>query len=396
MKLKDLLKEGPYDQGIFKAAFLTGGPASGKSFVASELFGINQLNMGRTSMYGLKVVNPDAFLELMMKQKGLDIGKIHEMPPEAVNKIHGKAAIKNTMYFNQLKQSRIGMIIDGTGANIERVISQKRTLERIGYDTMLIFVDTPLEVALANNAKRSRRLADDVVKGIWETTQIRKKELISMFPNHRIILNDGKSPISNEAKKFVEKFVQAPIKNPVALRWIKFLTTNQNKPKIHEAIDVTDVKIYCDMDSVLTDFNKQFEILFNADSHETEAKYGKSYHWNLIGKAGEEFWSKMPWMPDGKQLWSFIKKYPTEILSAPSKDNTSRIGKKKWVATNLGGAVKVNLAFKVDKQKFAGPNNILIDDMPNNIAQWKAAGGIGILHKSAGSTISQLKKILES
>ena len=38
IKLMDLLNEGVNDPGIFKAVFLAGGPGSGKSFVASQLF----------------------------------------------------------------------------------------------------------------------------------------------------------------------------------------------------------------------------------------------------------------------------------------------------------------------------------------------------------------------
>ena len=40
IKLKDLIMEGARDPGIFKAIFLAGGPGSGKSYVASQLFGI--------------------------------------------------------------------------------------------------------------------------------------------------------------------------------------------------------------------------------------------------------------------------------------------------------------------------------------------------------------------
>jgi len=35
----------------------------------------------------------------------------------------------------------------------------------------------------------------------------------------------------------------------------------------------------------------------------------------------------------------------------------------------------------------------LIDDLSKNIAEWKSAGGIGILHKSTGQTLSQLKRL---
>ncbi len=97
-------------------------------------------------------------------------------------------------------------------------------------------------------------------------------------------------------------------------------------------------------------------------------------------------------MPDGKQLWDYIKQYNPSLLSAPSKEKSSRIGKRVWVKHNLPG-VKLILANAVDKQKFSGENQILIDDREKNIEQWRSKGGIGILHISAADTIKQLKEL---
>ena len=36
---------------------------------------------------------------------------------------------------------------------------------------------------------------------------------------------------------------------------------------------------------------------------------------------------------------------------------------------------------------------ILIDDYPKNVTQFRAAGGIGILHTNTSSTINRLKKL---
>ena len=56
-KLNQIITEGVYDPGIFKAFFLAGGPGSGKTFVAQKLFGIpDRLT---TSAKGLKLVNQD-------------------------------------------------------------------------------------------------------------------------------------------------------------------------------------------------------------------------------------------------------------------------------------------------------------------------------------------------
>ena len=60
-----LIEEGVRDPGILKAVFLAGGPGSGKSYVASGLFGIpSKINV---SAYGMKVVNQDRELERMLK-----------------------------------------------------------------------------------------------------------------------------------------------------------------------------------------------------------------------------------------------------------------------------------------------------------------------------------------
>ena len=66
IKLIDLLNEGVRDPGIFKAIFLAGGPGSGKSYVAQQLFGIpEKINV---STYGLKMVNQDQALEMFLKK----------------------------------------------------------------------------------------------------------------------------------------------------------------------------------------------------------------------------------------------------------------------------------------------------------------------------------------
>ena len=57
VKLKQLLEEGVFDKGILKAVFMAGGPGSGKSYVAGELFGITKkINI---SVSGLKSDNSD-------------------------------------------------------------------------------------------------------------------------------------------------------------------------------------------------------------------------------------------------------------------------------------------------------------------------------------------------
>jgi len=153
-------------------------------------------------------------------------------------------------------------------------------------------------------------------------------------------------------------------------------------------------KIYCDMDGVLCNFDKQYTDLTGMPPKEAQAKLGSKKFWEPIDKAGYKFWSEMEWMPGGKELWDYIKQFNPSILSTPSSQYSSRLGKTKWIEKNLPGFDKNKVNFSFHKYKFATPNSILIDDFKKNIIPWREAGGIGILHTHTPTSIAELKNIL--
>ena len=165
----------------------------------------------------------------------------------------------------------------------------------------------------------------------------------------------------------------------------------QYRPEIFEEADASkgDYKIYCDMDGVIVDFDKGYKELTGRDA---SFDIPKEEFWAPISKAGAPFWIKLKWMPDGKQLWDYIKGYNPDLLSAPSREESSKMGKRIWVKREVPGA-KLILRSAERKQEFATPNSILIDDRADNIQRWKDAGGIGIVHTSAADTIQQLKDL---
>ena len=147
------------------------------------------------------------------------------------------------------------------------------------------------------------------------------------------------------------------------------------------------------MDGVLVDFNERFKRFSDGiPPIEYEQKFGKEKFWELIDGTGVRFWVGMNWMSDGKQLWNYIKKYEPILLSSPSRSNYSRMGKRIWRKRNLP-STKLILAQAANKQNYADPDSILIDDRESNIDQWIKAGGIGILHTDTASTISKLKEL---
>ena len=151
--------------------------------------------------------------------------------------------------------------------------------------------------------------------------------------------------------------------------------------------------IYSDMDGVLVDFNERFKRFSNGvPPTEYEQKFGKDKFWELVDGIGVRFWVGMDWMSDGKQLWDYIKKYNPTLLSSPSRADHSKMGKRMWRQRNLP-TTKLVLAQARNKQNYADPDSILIDDRASNIDQWIKAGGIGILHTDTTSTINKLKEL---
>jgi len=155
-------------------------------------------------------------------------------------------------------------------------------------------------------------------------------------------------------------------------------------------------KIYCDMDGVLTNFEARFEHYSGMHPQEYEKKYGLPAFWELIDiKIGVKFWIGMDFMPQGKELWDFIKPYQPDLLTSPSRDNNSRLGKNLWVKNNLSPKPKVIFSYSKDKQRFANENSILIDDKKSNINEWTSRGGIAIRCKNGdvNHVIEKLKEL---
>lgn len=164
---------------------------------------------------------------------------------------------------------------------------------------------------------------------------------------------------------------------------------------LKEEKPVPPYKIYCDMDGVLCDFEKRFDHFTGMHPQEYEKKFGTPAFWELIdNKIGVRFWVGMDWMPEGKRLWNFISPYKPDLLTSPSRNDTSRLGKNLWVKNNLNPKPKTIFAFSADKQRYSREGAILIDDKKSNINEWASKGGIAIRCKD-GNVDHVIEKLQE-
>jgi predicted kinase len=227
----EILTEGVDDPGILKCVFMAGGPGSGKSYTAKEIFGVGKNLTASFSVTGLKIVNSDSAFEKGMKDNGIDpknLAKIEKEDPELWDKITGKDSIRSkAKALTQKQQSfyeagRLGMIIDGTGDEVQKIKAKKQHAESLGYDCYMVFVNTSLEVALERNAKRDRTLPDDLVTDIWKACQNNLGKFQSIFSGNMVIVdNTVYKPINKNVQKAVDAFVRKPIKNRIGLKWVQ-------------------------------------------------------------------------------------------------------------------------------------------------------------------------------
>jgi len=244
VNLKQLLTEGVFDKGILKAVFMAGGPGSGKTFVASQLFGIpDKINV---SASGLKTVNSDTEFEFLLKKYGFETfgtGKldIDKWPDEVFDLVAGgdedsktmtvrkKAKLMTKARKEKYMEGRLGMIIDGTGHNFGKIKKEKEQLEKLGYDCYMVFVNTSLEVAKKRNLERVRRLPEDILVKSWNDVQRNLGGFQALFGSSFVIVDNSKILNAKEAakkfgrlvKKYIDKFVNKPIKNIIGKKWVK-------------------------------------------------------------------------------------------------------------------------------------------------------------------------------
>lgn len=399
IRLHELMQEGVYDPGILKAVFLAGGPGSGKTTATNQLFGVT---LNSFSHGGLKPVNSDKFFEFLLKARNLptDLATLQQTDPETFMQITGGGPttvrtrakeLSTANYLNYL-QGRLGLLIDGTGDNAQKIVNHAKELrDKFGYDVYMVFVNTPLETALQRNDNRERKLPHDIVTDSWNNAQKAMQEYKRFFNQNFIeIVNDkdvkpGQPiPIDSALEKHADKFVSQPVKNSIGKEWIKQALAAK---KMNEAVN-SPYKIYCDMDGVLCDFIKQWKTYYKEDAKNAK-KLDKQKFDDMLNNAPFEFWANMEWMPGSKRMWDVISKYGVTILSSPADSKASTDGKKAWIQKHIPGT-PVIFEKSYDKQKHAAADAILIDDYKRNIDQWKSKGGIEVQYLSAEQVIRDL------
>lgn len=221
------IEEGPNDPHIFKAVFMAGGPGSGKSYVAGKMLGGT----------GLKTINSDEIYEYLMYKQNMDMSD-----PEIIASPKGQETRARAKELTQKRRGnyldgRLGVIIDGTGKDVSKVAKDSAALKSLGYDTMMIMVNTSLEQAQRLNKQRARRIPDEMVTKMWHAVQQNLMQFQQVFgaANFHVVDNTLGQENKDREENFrqvyrnVQKFLNSPPSSREAKQWLKDQQPGSNK-----------------------------------------------------------------------------------------------------------------------------------------------------------------------
>lgn len=211
----EYISEGVNDPSIFKAVFLAGGPGSGKSFM-----------VGRTALtsFGLKIINSDTVFEKALEKAGMSPTP-DDIASPAGQAVRGRAKALVGKQLDLAIEGRLGLVIDGTGKDFDKIQKQANALKELGYSVAMIFVNTDLETALTRNAQRNRSLPAGMVKKMWSDVQSNIGKFQNFFSNTFIVVDNSAGTNVEGATLAVYKKIKAwagsDVGSRVAKAWIK-------------------------------------------------------------------------------------------------------------------------------------------------------------------------------
>ena len=211
MKSFQDLQEGLNDPNIFKAFFLAGGPGSGKSYVVRKT----------TGGTGLQIVNSDDAFEKYLKIAGLSKKMpASEEKPRDIERARAKKVTKARE--EGYVGGRLGIIIDGTGKDYDKIAKQSIQLRQLGYDTHMIFVNTSLDTALERNAKRDRSVPESIAVKSWKDVQSNIGKFSQHFRQNFLVVdnNDATEDVMTPVFKQIKGLLKKKVTSPIAKQWV--------------------------------------------------------------------------------------------------------------------------------------------------------------------------------
>jgi predicted kinase len=190
------------NHGMFKAIFISGGPGSGKDIIIREAIA-QQNAVEITSTTAISILN--------------DKHKLYEFSRDS-----RREAIRQ----------RQPLIITGTTNEQYNIIAIREELEELGYETMMVFVNTSNESSRKRNEGHERMMAESVRQERWEVTQLVAEKFNQEFKKYlefdnSVDLNESTEFETSEKEEDISIiyemsnwFFDTPVENEIAESWM--------------------------------------------------------------------------------------------------------------------------------------------------------------------------------
>lgn len=148
--------------------FLMGSPAAGKSTISNEMFGDTHV-----------FIDCDAIA-----------ATYPDYDPKNPSITHFRASAESERVFEAAIEVAQGCwVIDGTGANAERLVNSIHRARAVGFGVRLVYVRCTLETSLKRNASRDRVVPEEVVREKAELIGT-SFELVSPYVDEVIVVDN--------------------------------------------------------------------------------------------------------------------------------------------------------------------------------------------------------------
>lgn len=211
---EELLAEGVYDPHIFKAIFIVGPMGAGKSTIAKKLVGGS----------GLRSLNIDNFNEMMIRKGQVKGGNLTSADL-AISR--SKVEKQKTNFID----GRLGLLIDGSGRDIEAIKDNYLNLRNLGYDIACILVNVDIETSIERARKRAeaqkaahgvgRNVPEDLARSSHAQIQRNIPQFQKLFGKNFFHIDNTNIPDLVSAQKRINQFMSASPSKPAALKWIR-------------------------------------------------------------------------------------------------------------------------------------------------------------------------------
>jgi predicted kinase len=182
-------------RGMFKAIFVTGGPGSGKDVVLREA---------------------------IAEARAVELNSV-----QAIEYLNDKQKLseRTSDYRREAIRNRSPLIINGPADNQESILRIKEELEELGYDTLMVFVDTTNEASRDRNEKLTKMIAESVRQDKWNQAQQSKDSYNKVFDNfvhfdNSASLEDIEEAIT-DTYQTINMFIEDKEFNEISHSWLE-------------------------------------------------------------------------------------------------------------------------------------------------------------------------------